>query len=669
MAASDAGAASAALALARRGWAVFPLRPRTKEPYGGTHGVLDATADEETIRRWWDEHPDANIGVATGAPGPDVLDIDHPDRAPTGLEGRCVARGAPTVATARGRQYYFEGTTDGTIGLGFGELRRRGSYVVAPPSIHPTGKTYTWLAEPNGPLPAVPDGVARLGKGAGKGQSEPREHIEPGAMYDYLLDKATRLARAGERDVDVIEKALVAAFELKRAPGARYGGDARDTRRIAEWAASSEIAGRECRIAQSRFARYTQPPPPSQNRAASPTTARGRLVYGHEVKLVKPKWLVPGRIPKGGITLVSGDPGQGKSSYTCLIAAGVNRGAWGDPPAGVVFASAEDSFAGRILQRAVAAGAERHLVAAFDIHDEHGGRNMELPDDVAELAAMVTEMGAALVVVDPLNAHLSTALDSFKDHGIRKALAPLARMADDLEVACVVVCHLNKDKGGSPLYRTSGSIGYVGAARSVLGFGPDPEDEEDGPLRLLEHVKSNWSDLAPTEQYRMEAASIVVDGDIHATNRLVYVGEVERDAGAAFGKRVPEDRRADAEEAIAEQLRDLLPHPSRGVKTAVMDELSCSDRTVKRAAQRMVDRDEIVVAQSGFPRTTTWQLAVGPRPVPPGGPTGENGSTKPNPAPDASSGATAEGGPTGGPTGNGGGLEELRRRYTEGWGR
>jgi Primase C terminal 1 (PriCT-1)/AAA domain len=93
---------------------------------------------------------------------------------------------------------------------------------------------------------------------------------------------------------------------------------------------------------------------PAASAPALVSAGRGRLVYGHEVKLVKPRWLVPGRVPKGGITLVSGDPGQGKSSYACLLAAGVTRGAWGDEPAGVVFASAEDSFAGRIVQRAVA---------------------------------------------------------------------------------------------------------------------------------------------------------------------------------------------------------------------------------------------------------------------------------------------------------------------------
>jgi hypothetical protein len=370
----------------------------------------------------------------------------------------------------------------------------------------------------------------------------------------------------------------------------------------------------------------------------------------------------PGRIPKGGITLVSGDPGQGKSSYTCLIAAGVNRGAWGDRPGGVVFASAEDSFAGRIVQRAVAAGAERRLVAAFDIHDEHSGRNMELPEGVTELAEMVAEMGAAMVVVDPLNAHLSTALDSFKDHGIRKALAPLARMADKLEVACVVVCHLNKDRGGAPLYRTSGSIGYVGAARSVLGFGPDPEDEDDGPLRLLEHVKSNWSELAPTEQYRMETATVVIDDDIHATNRLVYVGEVDRDTGAVFGKRAPEDRGADAEEAIAEALAGGAK-PSRQVKTAVMDELSCSERTVIRAAKRMEDAGELAVEAAG--RSTNWRLltrdTVGLSRV--SSQQSEDETPVLEPKPGDGIGDTPIG-----DTGRVTNRDELRRRFTEGWG-
>jgi hypothetical protein len=247
---------SAGLSLAARGWPVLWLKPQSKLP-ATPHGVKDATCDPDTIRGWAERMADGNIGVATGLPGPTVLDIDDM-AAGAELAARATALGAPVVATARGQQFYFQGTDSGTIGLGYGELRGRGSYVVCPPSIHPTGKAYVWLLEPNGRLPTVPDVGKRTTAGAGAAPAV--EHVAPGDMYQYLLDLAVRLARAGEQDVDVIERALLAAFELKRIPGKTYGGDAHDTRRLAEFAANSEIAGRERARAGSRFSRRANRP-------------------------------------------------------------------------------------------------------------------------------------------------------------------------------------------------------------------------------------------------------------------------------------------------------------------------------------------------------------------------------------------------------------------------
>ena len=146
-----------ALAYAERDWLILPCRPRSKAPCT-RNGLKDASTDPDLIAAWWETWPEANVGVACGTPGPQVLDIDDLELGAE-LVDRCTELGAPIVATARGRQFYFAGTDAGTVGLGFGELRGRGSYVVAPPSIHPSGKTYTWLAEPNGRLPALPDGL------------------------------------------------------------------------------------------------------------------------------------------------------------------------------------------------------------------------------------------------------------------------------------------------------------------------------------------------------------------------------------------------------------------------------------------------------------------------------------------------------------------------------
>jgi hypothetical protein len=233
----------AALAYARRGWPTFPLKPQSKEPLT-RHGVNDATTDEAQLRAWWKKWPQANVAIACGHPGPDVLDVDDL------IAGRDVFNeaallGGPDVATARGRQLYGEGSSSGTINLGYGELRGRGSYVVAPPSIHPSGKVYTWIVEPNGRLPRLPDGL-RNGHGrttAGVGELKPRPLIAHGERHDALKDFAVRQVRGGILDQHLIEVALKSYFEAACEPLPKPRRD--EFAKHAAWAIKSKIADRE----------------------------------------------------------------------------------------------------------------------------------------------------------------------------------------------------------------------------------------------------------------------------------------------------------------------------------------------------------------------------------------------------------------------------------------
>ena len=83
-------------------------------------------------------------------------------------------------------------------------------------------------------------------------------------------------------------------------------------------------------------------------------------------------------------------------------------------------------------------------------------------------------LDVALVTLDPLVAFIDDGINTHRDHHVRRVLAPLADLAESTGAAVVVVIHTNKGEGNDPLMRISGSIGFSGAARSVLLAADDP---------------------------------------------------------------------------------------------------------------------------------------------------------------------------------------------------
>jgi hypothetical protein len=324
--------------------------------------------------------------------------------------------------------------------------------------------------------------------------------------------------------------------------------------------------------------------------------AEGEIIWAAGVSPKPVRWLIADRVPLGAPTMVGGEPGLGKSALTALYAAEGSLGAHGEPFV-TLFASAEDSRERIIVPRLLALGADLERVGFFAIRDECGSRDLTFPDDMRLLEAAIVESGARMVVVDPLNAFLGGDVDSHKDQSIRRVLAPLARVAQERDVAIVCVAHTRKEKGGPAVYRLGGSVGYGGAARSVLGFGRDPEDPDGelGHRRLLGHVKCNYGPLAPTLIYRHEAVDVLAGDDIIATHRLVLVGESDVAPGDVFDGPRKDDRGADAEEAIAERLAGGL-RKSREVKSEVAQELGAArkpwngPRCVSRVAVSLLSR-------------------------------------------------------------------------------
>ena len=204
----------AAVTFAHKGLAVFPCRPQDKRP-ATANGLKDASQDLDVIRKWWHAQPQANIAIATGAvSNVFVIDVDGLDaevelRRLEAKHGNLPA--TVEVITARGRHVYFQmpetpvRNSAGKIAPGI-DVRGDGGYVLAPPSIHPSGKRYEWSVDCASAFAAAPDWLlAKITDANGNGAA-----LTPPSEWRALI--ASGVAE-GSRDNTV---AKVSGYLLRR---------------------------------------------------------------------------------------------------------------------------------------------------------------------------------------------------------------------------------------------------------------------------------------------------------------------------------------------------------------------------------------------------------------------------------------------------------------------
>ncbi len=220
-----------ALWYAQKGLPVFPLMPGEKTP-DTPHGFYDATTNPDRIKSWWQENPERNIGIATGMDPFNLVVIDqdfHPER---GIDGKEFLRSwesdhGPlpptwTATSATGGQHlYFRGTGSESCSEDknheFGiDIRGKGGYVMAPPSLHPCGKRYSWdLAPGEIKLATANDRVSELIKFVQKDEDRRLRmpnRIDEGSRNWTLYRAACSMQSTGFPD-EAIEAAI---YEVNR---------------------------------------------------------------------------------------------------------------------------------------------------------------------------------------------------------------------------------------------------------------------------------------------------------------------------------------------------------------------------------------------------------------------------------------------------------------------
>jgi hypothetical protein len=306
------------------------------------------------------------------------------------------------------------------------------------------------------------------------------------------------------------------------------------------------------------------------------------------------------------VTVVAGFGGLGKSQWTALLAA-ENDGV-------TLIATAEDSPSATVRPRLEAVNADLDRVAFVTIQTDDGlDDGLTIPDDVDSLDELVSEHDANLLIVDPLVAHLPGEIDSHKDQSVRRALAPLYRLAENRGCAVVCVMHLNKAQGLAPLARLSGSGAFGNFARSVLLLDRDPDDPDGelGVRRVLAHVKCNPAREASSLLYEIEPMLLAAnDGQPEVeTSRLRLIGESPHTGRALLTAASDEDRLAidEATDFLLAELDGGNRHQAGDIFKAAR-QLGIADRTLKRARQKIGAETE----KAGFGRGWEWWLPKGP---------------------------------------------------------
>jgi RecA-family ATPase len=585
----------AALLYQGHGLAVFPLRPREKTP-STSHGVKDATLEGGKAHRWWTSRPDANVAVATGAvSGVVVLDVDG-DEGLASLHELLREHGVnlpktPCASTGKGMHLYFRhpgGSVGNRVGIRPGlDLRADGGYVVAPPSVHPSGDTYKWVVGLDTPFAKLPAYIETIAEPAVPHETD--EGIVPeGRRNDAAFRDAAGMRRRG-----MSAPAILAALTADN--GHRYAPPLEDEElrhivaSVMRYSPDGEVLKDEDWQTRQleRIAARRRPP----------TTS---IIEMEDVETEAVSWLWPDYIPLGKITVLDGDPGLGKSTILFDLAARVSRGApmpdgsFGTTyrqPAGVIVYSVEDGLGDTVRPRLEAARADLARIAALgSIFDEVKGELVErpvtIPDDLAVVESTVLAKGARLLMLDPLMAMFSPGIDGNKDQDVRRALAPVKSLAERLDVAVVILRHMSKMGGRSALYRGGGSIGIIGAARAGIVVAKSPDDPERE--RVFSQSKSNLGKPADSLKYTIEQAE-------NGVGRIVWAGKSTYSADDLVNQDVtdaPERREA------MEFLRDLLTSnevPAIEVKS-LAKAAGITDATLRRAKADL----KVQVIRRGF---------------------------------------------------------------------
>lgn len=506
--------------LAKMGFKVFPLRENDKRPLFKGSAQTQGTTDLNQVRDIWTQHPNANIGIATGN-GLTVIDVDT--IASHGVDGEnsmleyqvdngFINETLEVTTPTGGKHYYYltdnEYSNKASILPGV-DVRGLGGYVVGPGStINGTLYEAKQLTEPQRANSEVLQLLGACKKR--ETSTDPFEALEKGysetliprgSRTDYLIKQCAQLCD-GTKTLETMKKMIQVINENNL-----------------EIPLTDKELEMEVFPSLERFKKH-------EAKKVDPETSidpnKINLVNVSDIEKEYVEWLIPGYIPKGTITIIGGDGGLGKTSLWCNIASAISNGTpcvlqenndvlcpYGE----VVYFSGEDDTARVLRPRLEQNGANLDNIKTIPMDDD---AFTSLSIGGALIEGIIEARRPMLVIFDPIQQFIKNA-DMSKRNDMRQIMTSLSKLGKKYGTTFILVMHTNKrDKIGSFRDKLSDSADLWDIARSVLALGRNQNNEN-----FITHEKSSYSIRQNAILYHIENGRIIRDSS--ETERMTYV--------------------------------------------------------------------------------------------------------------------------------------------------
>ena len=239
-----------------------------------------------------------------------------------------------------------------------------------------------------------------------------------------------------------------------------------------------------------------------------------KIIKMSDVQLQEIEWLWYPFIPYGKLTIIQGDPGDGKTTLVLNIAAKLSKGEGLDEnmqiaePINIIYQTAEDGLADTVKPRLELAGADCEKIMVIDESE----KSLSMIDERLEEAIVKT--GARLLILDPIQAYLGGGMDMNRANEARDMTKKLGALAEKTKCAIILIGHMNKAAGNKAAYRGMGSIDFFAVARSVLLVG---RIEGEANTRAVVQIKNNLAAFGHAKAFELSKSGFQWLGDYEIT--------------------------------------------------------------------------------------------------------------------------------------------------------